>query len=110
MTRLIEDLKDGRYKITESTGELHYTDPYRPMDENYRLFQGIALAILTQEQIDTVQLPHFNVDSYTEYPAENATLIHPRSCGSYLGHMVAERVARVKIAKNLSLISTNEDN
>ena len=110
MTRLIEDLKDGRYKITESTGELHYTDPYRPMDEGYRSFQGVAVAILTQSQIDTAQLPHLNVDSYSRYPSENDTLIHPRSCGSYLGHMVAERVARIKIAEHLKSISTNEVN
>ena len=108
MTRIVEPLPDGRNKIQELTGEIHYTDPYRPMDEGCRLFQGVAFPILTQSEIDTTQLPYFNVDSYTEYPAENATLIHPRSCGSYLGHMVAERVARVKIAKNLSLISTNE--
>ena len=108
MTRHIEDLKDGRYKITEASGEIHYTDPYRPMDEGYRLFQGVAVAILTQEQIDTTQLPFFNVDNYTEYPAENATLIHPRSCGSYLGHMTAERVARVKIAQHLKLNFTEE--
>ena len=108
MTRIVEPLPDGRNKIQELTGEIHYTDPYRPMDEGYRLFQGVAVAILTQEQIDTTQLPYFNVDSYTEYPAENATLIHPRSCGSYLGHMVAERVARLRIQDNLKLISTTE--
>lgn len=108
MTRLIEDLKDGRHKITESTGELHYTDPYKPMDEDYRLFRGVAFPILTQSEIETTQLHFFNVATYTEYPSENDTLIHPRSCGSYLGHMTAERVARIKIAQHLNLISTNE--
>ena len=110
MERIVEPLPDGRNKIQELTGELHYTDPYRPMDEGYRLFQGVAVAILTPEQIATTQLPFFNVATYTEYPAENATLIHPRSCGSYLGHMVAERVARIKIAEHLKSISTNEVN
>ena len=110
MKRNLELLSDGRYKITEETGETHFTDPYRPMDEGYRLFQGVAVAILTQSEIDTTHLPFFNINSYSEYPSENGTLIHPRSCGSYLGHMVAERVARVKIAQHLRSISTSEDN
>ena len=108
MTRNLELLPDGRYKITEVTGELHYSDPERPMDEGYRLFRGVAFPILTQSEIDTTHLPFFNINSYSEYPSENDTLIHPRSCGSYLGHMVAERVARIKIAQHLNLISTNE--
>ena len=108
MTRNIEYLKDGRHKIIEETGEIHYTEIERPMDEGYRLFRGVAFPILTQSEIDTTHLPFFNINSYSEYPSENDTLIHPRSCGSYLGHMVAERVARIKIAQHLNLISTNE--
>ncbi len=109
MKRTVEDLQDGRFKITESTGEIHYTTPERPVDGGYRLFEYVAYPILTQSDIETCPLPHFNVDSFTTYPNEGDRLFHPMMLSSKNQHVMAERVARVKIAFNLNLFES-EDN
>ena len=110
MKRTIEDLKDGRYKITEETGEVHYTEIERPFpEEGYRLFQYVAYEILTQEQIDSTQLPYFDLENYTEYPRESDTLFaflyHSHNL---YGRSLCERVARIKISQNLKLNPTTE--
>ena len=105
MKRLIESVPNGLIqKITESTGEMHWTAIERPQIEGYRLFQYVACPILTQDQIDNTVLPQiFNVGDYLEYPAESSSLFQRMLCGSYSNWMVCERVARIQIAQNLNM-------
>ena len=105
MNRLLEPLPDGKYKITEVSGEIHYSEIERPFpEEGFRLFQYVSYPILSQCQIDNTSLPYFNVDDFKAYPRESDTLF------SFLYHShnlyarsICERVARIKIAQNLKL-------
>jgi len=94
-------------KRTESTGETWFTQIERAIpDEGYRLFQGVAYPILTQEQIDSTDLPYFSKSKYETYPRESDTLFaflyHSHNLYS---RSILERVARIQIAKNLKLKS-----
>jgi hypothetical protein len=103
--RIVEILEDGRSKVTEVTGEIHYTEIERPLDPGYRLFHYMPCELLTEAEIENTLLPYFNVEAFTEYPGENETimpcLLHSHSLA---GRMICERVARVKIAKNLQIL------
>lgn len=111
MERFKEYLDDGIYRITEETGEVHYTALERPMEDGYRLFQYVAYPILTQDEIDTVQLPpSFDVDSYKVYPEESETLFpYLIQSHSLTGRSIIERIARIRIQENLDKIA-NEEN
>lgn len=105
MERIRQDLGDGHYRVIEPTGEIHYTLPDRPLDEGYRLYQGLPCELLTQEQIDKTLLPYFEVENYSEYPDETMTLMPTlRLSLSRVGCVVAERVARIRIAQHLDFI------
>lgn len=112
MKRKLEALPDGRFKITEITGETWFTQIERAIpDEGYRLFQNVAYEILTPEQIENTVLPWFEVDKYSEYPRESDTLFAFLHYSHNLyGRSLCERVARIRIQENLKTISTNEDN
>ena len=109
MKRLLEFQSNGNFKITESTGELWYSQPDRPITDGYALFQGVVWPILTQSQIDSADLPHyFTVDEYPEYPMENSTLFpYLVQSHSLTGRSICERIARVKIAHNLNMFEDN---
>ena len=110
MTRHIEDLKDGRYKVTEISGETWYSEYDRPVpEEGYRLFRGVAYEILTQDQIKNTVLPYFDVLSHSGYPLENDQLFGNLYYSHNLfGRSILERVARLRIQENLKSISTTE--
>lgn len=111
MKRKVELQESGNFKITEETGEIHYTQPDRPINDGFALFQGVVWPILTQSQVDTTDLPHyFNVDDYSEYPAENSTLFpYLVQSQSLQGRSICERIARVKIAHNLTMFETENN-
>ena len=107
MTRTIEKINTEISRVTEVTGETWLTQMERAIpDEGFCLFQGVAYPILTQHQIENTVLPHFDLDRYPDLPRDSDQLF------GFLYYMhnlysrsILERVARVRIAKNLELKS-----
>ena len=110
MTRQMEKLKCDRYRVTEETGEVWYTEIERGVpDEGYRLHHYVAMPILTPQQIADTVLPHFDLESYTAYPQESDTLFSFLCLSHNLyARSILERVARIRITEYLKTISTNE--
>jgi hypothetical protein len=103
-------------KVIEDTGEQHYPDPEcRPLPSGYRLYQGRPYALLTPDQIKEAMtyLPrcNFDLESYTEYPAENYNVLPYAMFPSPEMHRRSEIAARIMIAANLKSIEgeNNED-
>lgn len=110
MKRLVEELEDGRCKITEKTGEIHYTVIDRFIPDGYRDYWGTVLEILTQEQIDTTPLPYFDLDRWDTYPKENEKIMMNLFFShNFLGQSICERVARIKLAQKLGMFDVISD-
>jgi hypothetical protein len=102
-------------KVIEDTGETHYPDPEcYPLPQGYRLYQGRPYALLTLTQIKEAMayLPrcHFDLESHTEYPAENYNLLPYAMFPSPEMHRRSEIAARIMIAANLDSINSEVQN
>lgn len=107
MSRTIEPINDEISIVIEDTGEQWVTQYERGIpDEGHCLFQNVVYPVLTQHQIDTVHLPNFDVERYTEQPKPNEQLFGylSHALNGY-GRSILERVARIRIAENLKLKS-----
>jgi hypothetical protein len=103
--QIIQELPDGRSKIIEATGEIHFTEIEKPVDSGYRLFHYMPCALLTADDIENTLLPYFDVEAFTEYPSESDTIMPGLMMSHSLqGRILCERVARVHIAKNLQIL------
>ena len=93
------------YQIVETTGEIHYSPKLIPLRDGYRLWRNSVWPILTQYEIDNMVLPlEFGVVQYLTYPDENTVLFPKLADKDDIERQAAcERIARVKIAKNLNL-------